>query len=83
MYLFSYSGSGAYPYLGKIYRCRIWNSSGIQRDLIPVKRNKDNVIGMFDLANKVFYGPTNSGTFTAGPEIGKINAIYAKEIKEI
>ena len=83
IFLFAYNAGGSYPYKGKIFRCKIWNNAGIQRDLIPAKRNSDNVIGMYDLANRKFYAPTGSGTFTAGPTIGSISTVYANKLYEI
>ena len=83
IFLFAYDAGGSYPYKGKIFRCKIWNNSGVQRDLIPAKRNKDNVIGMFDVANGKFYAPTGSGSFTAGPEVGELSIICANEVNEL
>lgn len=37
--------------------------------LIPCYRKSDNVIGMYDLVNKVFYTNAGSGTFVKGPRI--------------
>lgn len=67
----------------KLYNCKMYENNVLVRDFIPVKRNSDNVLGLYDLVNRVFYTNSGSGTFTAGPEIGKINAVYANEIKEI
>lgn len=83
LYFFAYNAGGSYPYKGKIYRCKIWNASQLVKDFIPAKRNSDNTIGMYDLVNRVFHAPTGSGTFTAGPEIGNISAIYANKIEEL
>jgi hypothetical protein len=33
-------------------------------NLVPAKRNSDNVIGMYDLVNDVFYTNSGTGTFT-------------------
>lgn len=43
-------------------------SDGVQYGFRPVKRNSDNVLGMFDTVNKQFY-PGQGLPFTAGPEI--------------
>lgn len=45
----------------RIYHCRIFdNSLKWVRDLVPCIRNSDNKVGLYDLANDVFY--TNSGS---------------------
>lgn len=76
--------AGSRGFYGRCYYFVITDSSNnVLRDLIPVKRNSDNVLGLYDLVNRVFYTNAGSGIFTAGPEIGKINAIYANEINEI
>ena len=41
------------------------------RNFIPAKRNSDNVLGLYDLVNNVFYTNAGSGTFIAGPEVPK------------
>ena len=79
--IFAVSGTATAAF--KCFRCTILNDEQIVRDFIPAKRNSDNAIGMYDLINGKFYINSGSGILTAGPEIGKINAIYAKEIKEI
>lgn len=68
-YLFTYR-PGDYPFNGRIYSAAVKNSAGtILRNFIPAKRNSDNVIGLYDLANDVFYTNAGSGTFVAGAEI--------------
>jgi hypothetical protein len=49
----------------KLYRCKYWNGTTLQRDFIPVKRKTDGVIGLYDLVNKVFYTNAGTGTFKA------------------
>ena len=39
------------------------------RDMMPCKRRSDNVIGLLDKANNVFYSSPNGAAFVAGPEI--------------
>lgn len=38
-------------------------------NLLPAKRNSDNVIGMYDEVNNVFYTNAGSGQFIPGPEV--------------
>lgn len=51
----------------KIYNCQIYNGTTLQRDFVPGQRTSDDVVGLYDVANNVFYGPSGSGTFIAGP----------------
>ena len=65
MYLGALNNSGAADsryFVGDIYYCKIYQNNALVRDLIPVIRNSDNVIGLYDTVNKKFY--TNSGTGT-------------------
>lgn len=69
IYLFGWHYIGAYNnYQGssiKMYRCQIYQDSLLIRDFVPAKRKSDNVIGLYDIANNVFYtNGSGSGTFT-------------------
>ena len=57
--------SSCYPSI--IYYFKAWDTNGnLVRDMIPVKRT-DNVLGMYDKVNKVFYQNTySSGEFVGG-----------------
>lgn len=80
IFLFSYGG-GVY-YNGKIYGCKIWNNKTLVRDYIPVKRKSDNVVGLFDNVNGIFYTNTGSGTFGAGANKGVCYLVQGKNIYE-
>ena len=41
----------------------------LKRDLYPVKRNSDNVVGMYDTVNKIFYQNLWAWSFTAWPNV--------------
>ncbi len=47
----------------------IYLNNTMVRNFVPAKRNSDNVLGLYDLANDVFYTNAGTGTFAAGPEI--------------
>ena len=47
----------------KIYGCKIWENDTLIRDFIPCYRISDNVVGMYDKANNVFYTNDGTGTF--------------------
>ena len=53
----------------KLYSCKIWNNNILVRDLIPCYRKSDNVIGMYDLVNGVFYTNAGTGTFLKGENV--------------
>lgn len=44
----------------KYYSIKIWNENVLERDLVPCYRKLDNVVGLYDLVNNIFY--TNQGT---------------------
>ena len=67
---------------GKIYYCKIWDNGELVREFIPCKRNSDNVLGMYDKVNNVFYTNSGSGVFTAGQE-QKISLDYPAKIKTV
>lgn len=55
---------------GRIYRAEYEDYSGtVVKTLIPAKRNSDDVIGMYDIVNDVFYTNAGTGEFTAGAEV--------------
>ena len=64
--VFLYSWGDDYHYSGRIYRCKIWKSGILVRDLVPCYRKADFEPGMYDLVNGVFYTNSGSGTFFAG-----------------
>ena len=52
----------------RIYNWSLSHNGELIKDLIPVKRNIDGVLGMYDRLNDVFYTNRGSGNFIAGPE---------------
>lgn len=53
----------------KLYSCTITIDDSLVRDFIPVKRNSDSEIGLYDLVSGTFFTNSGTGTFTAGTEI--------------
>ena len=53
----------------KLKSFKMWESKVLIRDFIPAKRNSDDVVGLYDLVNDVFYTNAGSGTFAAGAEV--------------
>lgn len=74
-----------YPSLLK--GAKIWDNGTLIREFVPCYRKSDNVIGLYDKVNGVFYVNAGSGDFTKGrdilyaPQKMKINIL--KEIQTI
>ena len=71
LYLFTakypYHTSSFPPQKMKVYKLTFWNNGATVHNFIPVKRNSDNTVGLWDSVSKTF----NSGTggFVAGPVV--------------
>ena len=64
-----------------MYRVQIVNSSGtLVRDLIPCYRVSDNVTGMYDLVNDVFYANSGSGSFVCGSAVSAVTYSAGKPL---
>lgn len=53
----------------KYYSYKIYNDDVLERDFVPCYRKADDVIGMYDIVNDVFYTNSGSGTFTKGNDV--------------
>lgn len=53
----------------RVYSCKIYDGETLIRDFIPCYRKSDEVIGMYDLVNDVFYTSAGNGEFTKGSNI--------------
>lgn len=84
VYLFTcnQNGSNVRYFKGKIYSCKIWDNGESVREFIPCKRNSDNLVGMYDTVNNVFYPNAGSGSFTAGQE-QKVSPDYIAPIETV
>lgn len=49
--------------LCKVYSCQMWIGDTLVRDYMPVKRNADGMIGLYDRVENVFYTDMNGGNF--------------------
>ena len=70
-YIFARNNSNT---AGNFSSSRIYSFNIVQDDievinLIPARRNSDNVLGMFDLVSQTFLTNSGTGTFTAGADI--------------
>ena len=56
--------------IAKLHYGKIYDSTNtLIREFIPCYRKSDNVIGLYDKVNDVFYTNTGTGTFTKGPDV--------------
>lgn len=53
----------------KLYSFKIYDNDILIRNFIPCYRKSNNVIGMYDIVNNVFYTNAGTGTFIAGAKI--------------
>ena len=51
----------------KLYYCKVYNGNVLVRDFVPAK--KDNISGLYDLANNQFYQNLGTGVFSEGETI--------------
>ncbi|MFQ6759975.1 MAG: hypothetical protein ACLRFM_01045 [Alphaproteobacteria bacterium] len=51
----------------QVYEFSIYENDILVRNMIPVKRNSDGVLGMYDLVGGRFYTNAGTGSFIAGP----------------
>lgn len=53
----------------EIYHVQMWQNGVQIRDMYPCYRKSDNVIGMYDLVEQVFYQNKGTGTFYKGSNV--------------
>lgn len=63
------TGSITSNFQGNIYSCKIYDNGTLVRDFVPCYRKSDNVIGLYDKVNKVFYTNAGTGTFNKGNDV--------------
>lgn len=56
-------------YRGRIKYLKILDGVDSALDLLPVRRNADNRVGLYDVVNNVFYDNELSANFIAGPDV--------------
>ena len=70
--LFSGRSSGATNgFAGRIYRATIYkdNTNGVIFDGVPVRRNSDDALGIYDVVSGTFLENIGTGVFTAGADM--------------
>ena len=53
----------------KMFYCKIWNNETLIRDFVPCYRKSDNVVGLYDRVNNVFYANAGTGEFLKGANV--------------
>lgn len=61
--------NGESPFLGAIRGFTVSRNGSNVLNLIPARRNSDNVLGMYDTVTGNFLTNQGTGTFTAGPDV--------------
>lgn len=54
---------------GKLYRGKVYVSNTLKADLIPCYRISDNVVGMYDIAQNIFFAGSGTESFTKGNNV--------------
>lgn len=73
------NGSGTdRPFAGQIYDIKIWQSTTLVRDFVPVVRNSDGVAGLYDKVENKFYTNSGTGSFGSGAATGVLVEEYKR-----
>lgn len=68
-YLFACNGTNWNNAQAKLYSCQIYDNNVLVRDFVPCYRKADQVAGLYDLVNGVFYTNAGTGTFIVGGNV--------------
>ena len=63
------ASSSTAKFKGSIYYMRVYDAGSLRFNLVPAKRNSDNVYGLYDSVSGTFFANLGSGTFSVGPEV--------------
>ena len=82
MFLFARSTASSFDLedggSGRIYGVKIWDGDTLIRDMKPYIRKSDNVAGLYDFVNDVFYTNYGSGNFTYEVYENPYDRLYTK-----
>ena len=72
LFLFTNNGQQSTQLISaRLYSCQIYDNEILVRDFVPCYRKADNVAGLYDLVNNVFYTNAGSGVFAVGADSNK------------
>ena len=74
VYLFARNYSQTFYSYMRLKYCKMYQNGILVRDFVPALRKSDNVPGLYDLVNNVFYVNKASGSFTYEVD----NSVYIK-----
>lgn len=57
------------PVKMRLYSCQIYDGDALARSLVPVRRQQDSAVGLYDTVTGTFFGNSGSGAFVAGPVV--------------
>lgn len=69
------SNSNNLLYSYKVYECEITQDDLLIRKFIPCYRKSDNVIGLYETINDVFYTNQGTGVFTKGSDVFEVEKV--------
>ena len=82
-YLFALkAGNNVYFGKHKLSYAEVYQSGTLVHNLIPCKRNSDNVLGMYDLVSGQFFTNQGTGDFVAGNAVSDPVEVYADGLQE-
>lgn len=62
---------GYFPCSIKLYSCQIYDNGELIRDFVPCFRTSDNVVGLYDKVNNMFYTNSGSDEFLMGSNVNE------------
>ena len=54
---------------GRMKFFKVYDNGILVNNLVPVRRNSDNIVGMYDTVTETFFTNSGTGEFIAGPDI--------------
>lgn len=71
-----YNGSYGYFFRGKIRKHKVTRGNTVLCDMVPVRNDSTNELGLYDLINDRFWTNSGSGSFSAGDPVSDPVEIY-------
>lgn len=65
----------------KLFACKIYDNGTLVRDFVPAKRTSDDTVGLYDIANGVFYTNAGTGTFVGVIKTGPVDGVGASIVQ--